>query len=142
MDQFGNDYNNGNNNYGSVPQGDAPQPTYENGIPNPYGNPYDPQPQPDNSESKALAIASMVVGIASVVVCCCISYVGLAAGIVAIVLGVISIKQQRAGKGMAIAGIVLGAVTIVVVIVCLILYYSGAVDSMNEWAEYLQQYES
>lgn len=67
------------------------------------------------SEQNPVAIASLAVGVFSLTIgLCC--YLGLGAGPIAMVLGVIALTQmknsptQSAGKGMAIAGIATGAV--------------------------------
>jgi len=59
--------------------------------------------------NKGFAIASMVCGIVSIVCCCC-SPLGICCSIAAIVTGIIAIKNDYEGRGMAIAGIVCGGV--------------------------------
>lgn len=66
------------------------------------------------------SIASMVCGIVSLV-CCCFWYLSIILAIVAIVLGIISIKKEYEGKGMAIAGLITGGIAIFALIVLLIL---------------------
>ena len=69
-----------------------------------------------------LGIASMIVGIVGLTLTCC-WFVAIAADIVAIVLGIVSLNKisnsngERSGKGFAIAGIVLGGLGVVGVIV-------------------------
>lgn len=65
--------------------------------------PYDMQDQP--KRSSGLAIASMVCGILSVVICCGM-WVSWILSIVAIVLGAVSLSKRQGGRGMAIAGII------------------------------------
>lgn len=60
--------------------------------------------QPKQSGS-GFAIASMVLGILSIVFACCYG-IGLVLAIIGLILGVLALKQQRPGKGMAIAGVV------------------------------------
>lgn len=55
------------------------------------------------------SIASLVCGILGILCCCC-SWLGIACAIAGIVLGIISINKNCEGKGMAIAGIVCGGV--------------------------------
>lgn len=73
---------------------------------------------------KGLAIASMVCGIVSLVLLC-FPYLGLPAGIAAVVTGVLARKkiQQGAaeGAGMALAGLITGIVGIVICLILLIL---------------------
>lgn len=66
------------------------------------------------------SIASMVCGLLSLV-CCCLWFFSIILSIAAIVLGIISLKKGYDGKGMAIAGIVTGGISIFAVIVILIL---------------------
>jgi hypothetical protein len=62
-----------------------------------------------------MAVASLVLGICSIVICC-VPVLGLAGGIVAIVLASRVFKQLKDGivisgsKGMATAGLVLGII--------------------------------
>lgn len=53
-------------------------------------------------ESKGMAIASMVLGILSLVIC----WVGWILGIVGLILASVSLGTHKGGKGMAIAGLV------------------------------------
>lgn len=71
-------------------------------------------PAAAKKESSGLAIASMVVGILTLVLFCwwAIGF-GFIMAVVAIVLGIISLKKKAGGKGMAIAGIVTGGVSVV-----------------------------
>ena len=83
------------------------QPGYGQLPYNPYGA-YQPQP------SNGMAIASFVTSLAGTFVLCGVS------GIVGIILGVIALRRsktmQDAGRGLAIAGIVIGAVQLVLVL--------------------------
>ena len=55
------------------------------------------------------SIASMVCGILGLLCCCC-GWFGLILSIAGIVLGIISLKKNCEGRGMAIAGIVCGGI--------------------------------
>lgn len=88
--------------------------------------------QPDNG-GKGLSIASLVLGIVSVIFSCCLWYIGLPCGIIGLVLGILSMKKKAPGKGMAIAGIILSAVALVlgiITIFCLIFAASVPWDSI------------
>jgi hypothetical protein len=63
-----------------------------------------------------MAIASMVCGIVSLCLSCCLWYVALPAAVVGLVLGIITIRNGGNGRGMAIAGIVTSAITAVLAI--------------------------
>ena len=61
------------------------------------------QPQGSNG----MAIASMVCGILSLVLCCGM-WISWILSAVAIILGAVSLAKKKGGSGMAIAGIVTG----------------------------------
>lgn len=112
----------------------------------PGGPTYTPtQPAaPKKSGGNGLAIASMVCGIVAFVICC-VDYIMLALGIVAIVLAVISRSQNGKFSGMAIAGLVLGIIAVVfslISIICDALYGSQITayfeDLMNQMQEEAQ----
>jgi peptidyl-prolyl cis-trans isomerase B (cyclophilin B) len=70
------------------------------------------QPTPASPrKGNGLSIASMVLGICGV-------------GLLAFILGLIALKQKREGRGMAIAGVVLGAITTFVPVL-VILFATG-----------------
>ena len=73
-------------------------------------------------ENKGLSIASLILGIVSLVLFC-FWYISLPCAIVAIILGIIG--RKKGGKGMGTAGIVLGAIALVIVVVILILAAVG-----------------
>lgn len=75
-------------------------------------------------KSSGLAIASMVCGILSIVLCC-IWYLSVVLAIVAVVLGIVSNVKGMGGRGMAIAGIVTGVVGVVLSIGLIILAAIG-----------------
>ncbi|WP_435738268.1 DUF4190 domain-containing protein [Cellulosimicrobium sp. PMB13] len=84
-----------------------PPPGYGPAYPGAYGQPYGPV-----TPTSGLAVASMVVSVASLVLC-----LGLT-GVVGLVLGIVALNQVmrdgKRGKGFAIAGIAVGAVGTVV----------------------------
>jgi len=74
-----------------------------------------------------LAIASLVCGVLSFVCC------SVFTGIPAIVLGLMAMNKEKndparyGGKGMAIGGTVLGALSIVILIIYVLMVLAGAV---------------
>lgn len=136
------DYNQNDMNGGYPQQGQPDQP-YSGAPQQPnFGA---PQPSyggaPQGGESKGMAIASMVCGIVSIVICCC-EYVSIPLGIIAVVLGVLSIKKGEGGRGMAIAGIVCGGVSLAFILVCEILVRSGVIETdPTQWEEFLEKYK-
>lgn len=87
-----------------------------------------PSPGYVQSREQGLAIASLVCGVLSFLCCSVLT------GIPAIVLGIMAMMKEKAdpmrygGKGMSIAGIVLGAISILIMIVYLILVFANAVS--------------
>ena len=113
--QYGQNYNNQNMNMG--------------------GGPAYPQNNMQPQESKGTSIASMVLGIFSLTFGCCITYVGIAAAIAGIITGIISIKNKKPGKGMAIAGIIMSSIALVFLVASIIFVltsdtYREMVDEM------------
>ena len=69
-------------------------------------------------EKKGFSVASLVLGILSLVLFC-FWYISLPCAIIAIILG--AIGRKKGGKGMGTAGIVLGIISIVLIIIILAL---------------------
>ena len=90
---------------------------------------------PGQQRTSGKAIAALVLGIVSL----CIPYVGLVTGIIAIVLGILGMKEVDRephavkGKGMAIAGLVLGAVALVLYLIVILFF--GALLMSFDWDE-------
>ena len=86
-----------------------------------------------------LAIASMVLGILSILLCCWsltwAMIFPITFAITSIVLGAIAITKDYAGRGMAIAGVACSIIYIALVIIFYILLFSGVAfvtDFMND----------
>lgn len=102
----------------------------------PQGSSWSPPPPPNagftanKSQQNPLAVASLALGIFSMTIgLCC--YLGFATGPVAIILGAIALSQLKnnpmqssSSKGMAIAGMVTGAVAPLLLLLLLILNIS------------------
>lgn len=89
----------------------------------PYGVPpiasYQPiAPEAAPRDNSGFSVAALVLGIIGVIPCCC--GVNIIPSVLALIFGIISRKSQKGS--MAIAGIVLGAIGIVVAIVIFIAY--------------------
>lgn len=100
---------------------------------NQYPTPMQPQ------GSNGFSIASMVLGIVSIIFACCFWPLSFVTGIVGLVLGILSVKQNRAGKGMAIAGIIMCAVAIVLAIV-VVIFVGVAALTNPDWIRYYTSY--
>lgn len=103
------------------PYGWNPNDPQQGGFPPPAPYPvaggYLPPPQPNRTNG--LAIGSLVCSIAGLVTCALSSIAG-------VILGVIALKQIKQtgeeGRGMAIAGVVVGAIVTALIVVGLIVY--------------------
>ena len=74
------------------------------------------------SKNRGFAIASMILGIISIV-CCCVYYIGLVAAVLAIVFAVISRVRMGYFDGFAIAGLITGIIGAVFGIAMLIVEF-------------------
>jgi len=63
-----------------------------------------------NEEKAGLSIASMVLGIVSIVLFCLI-WISIPCAVLAVIFGLVG--RKKGGKGMATAGLVLGIITLV-----------------------------
>ncbi|WP_309107895.1 DUF4190 domain-containing protein [Arthrobacter sp.] len=120
------------NQYGQTPS-PYPQPYGQQygQAPGPYGQPYGQPGYYGAPEPKGLSIASL---------CCGISiYIGfgfiILPQIAAVVLGHMALKKEPAGKGMAIAGLVMGYVGIALTVVFLIFFFAIFANLANEYSE-------
>ncbi|MCM1132356.1 MAG: DUF4190 domain-containing protein [Ruminococcus flavefaciens] len=98
MDDFNNNEN--VNLYSSPSTGDV-QPNFGG------------QPPQNQGGSKGLSIASMVCGIVSILGFCCCTPIGIICGLAGVILGILSKTKNMGGQGMALAGIITGAIGIV-----------------------------
>lgn len=104
---------NGQNNYSTY---DQPQ-QYNDAYYNQQYPIYNFQEKP-----KGFAIASMILGIFSTFFSCCFGFFTILSSIAGLVLGIVSIKRNEGGKGMAIAGIILSSVGIMFSIISIIIW--------------------
>jgi hypothetical protein len=117
------------NPYGSTPNTSAGSP-YDDRAAHGYTAPpsYQRANQPMSAntigarvpgESKVLASVSLVCGITSLV-CCCLTFL---TAIVGLVTGIIVLTKKKGGRGFAIAGVVLSAVSLVLYAIIFIAYF-------------------
>lgn len=76
----------------------------------------------NKEESKGMSIASLVLGIVSLVMLC-IWYISIPCSILAIIFGILG--RKKGGKGMGTAGLVLGIITVAFLIIIYILFVAG-----------------
>jgi hypothetical protein len=91
-------------------------------------------------KTKGWSVASMVLGIISVI-CCCGGWCGIILGIGAIILAIVSRKSLGYFDGMSVAGIVLGIFGFVLGITLIIGIAMLPDEFWDEfWAEYNKMY--
>lgn len=71
--------------------------------------------------SSSFAIVSLVLSILSLVLCCCMGFNFILA-VPAVIFGIVSLVKKRRGKGMAIAGIIISAISILLTSMILAVY--------------------
>lgn len=99
----------------------------------------------NTNDKKGFAIAALVLGILAIVLCC-IWYVSIICGILALIFGIIGRKSSK--KGMSIAGIVTGVIGIIITIVLyvgIVLLglgiYNSALDSIDTLDDYSSSFD-
>lgn len=122
---YNDPYRNGQNqtNWQQQPYGSGYQNSNNGYYNNNYyqqGNPYDPYQNQGPAPYNGLAIASLVIGIVSIVPCCLFPYLCIPLNIVGLILGIISRKKPY-GRGMGLAGIIVNIAFLVLSIVWLII---------------------
>lgn len=114
----------------------ASGPVYQSPEPQYYsaGQTIDVKPSNGNI---GFSIGSMVCGILAIL-CCCSTFLSIVLSIGAIVLGVIAIKNNYEGKGMAIAGLIMGGLGLLFGLAILVLGgLSGFfIDALDEIVNY------
>ena len=119
---------------GGYPQpGGYPPPSYPaaggySGYAGYSSDPYDPYGTGPPQGTNGLAIGALVSSLAGIVFCAC-----LIPSIVGIVLGVIAMGQTKrtgqSGHGLALAGVILGAVTLALGVLVIILDLAGVIST-------------
>lgn len=99
-------------------------------------------PENEIGKGKGFAIASLVLGILSIVCCCLpsspilmILYIALP--VLALVFGIISVKKGK--NGIAIAGIVTGSVGLFFALLVFVLGLAVGSDEITKWLESLEE---
>ena len=93
---------------------------------------------------KGLSIASFVCGLTSLIgflACCCCAqfYIPLILAVVAVILGIVALVKKQDKRGFAIAGIVLGAIVLLLVLIffiaAMIMGPEGIIELMRPMLE-------
>ncbi len=104
----------------------------QSGSPNPYRQPYLQPP----GQSNGMATAALVLGIFSLL-SCCIPFIQFPLAVITIVLVILS-KKGRPLTGFAVAGLVMGIISILISIG--MTFYWGVVISMMKDPEFMDMY--
>lgn len=126
-------------NMGAQPYGDPYgqgmyQQPYQQGYQQPYQQPYQNNIYRQPGEGGGVdgkAVASLICGIVGILLCCCYGLPGVILGVVAIVLAVLSKKDNMdTFPGLAIGGLICGVIAIVAGVTFIgIMIYSVVVGS-------------
>lgn len=107
-------------------------------------DPYSTPNTPLTNNNNGMGIASLILGICSIAICCCYG-VGAIPAIIGLILGILQNKKNA--NGIATAGIVLGIIGILLNVVWLIymiifLSEDGLQDFVNEFSSNYEYYEN
>lgn len=83
------------------------------------------------NDKKGFSIAALVLGIIAIVLCC-IWYVSIPCGIIALILGIIGLKSSK--RGMSIAGIITGVIGMILSIVLVIIVVANIFSIVNDFS--------
>lgn len=98
-------------------------------------------------EKKGMGIASLVLGIISVITGCCCFFIGLGLilGVLAVIFGIIFLKANKGklvSKGFGISGIILGVIgillTVIIWVYTLVSFRASGI-SFDEFIEQIEQ---
>ena len=108
-----------------------------------YNDTYSTPNTPLTNDNNGMGIASLILGICSIAICCCYG-VGVVPAIIGLILGILQNKKNA--NGIATAGIVLGIIGILLNVVWLIymiifLSEDGLQDFVNEFSSNYEYYE-
>ena len=74
-----------------------------------------------NGGGAGLSIASMILGIVSILFSCCFYYIAFPCGLLGLIFAAVALKKANAGKGMAVAGLVLCIISLALAVVTIIM---------------------
>ena len=97
---------------------------------------YTPNTQPTKPPQKAFAVAGLVIGIVSIICCCCNEYITIFLSAIAIAFFFVDKKVNGTVNGMAIAGLVGGIFSLTLSVFALI------ISSTSFYKDLLATYES
>lgn len=108
---------------------------------NPYGM-NGQEPSKSTFSPSGFSIASLVLGILSIV-CCCVWYISGIFGILGLVFSIIVLVKKKSGKGMAIAGLICSAIGIIMAVILLVMVVVvGTSMTADDYSRIINQIES
>lgn len=108
---------------------------------NPYGM-NGQKPSKSTFSPSGFSIASLVLGILSIV-CCCAWYISGIFGILGLVFSIIVLVKKKPGKGMAIAGLICSAIGIIMAVILLIMVFVvGTSMTADDYSKIIDQINS
>lgn len=78
-----------------------------------------------------IGIASMVLGIVSLVLGCCFPYISIPCAVIGVILAAVSLGGHKDGRGMAIAGLVCSIISLIPAVIVIIGGASTMLSSMG-----------
>ncbi len=102
-----------------------------------YGGGQYPQYEEQPSGNRGMAIASLVVGILSILCCCC-AYLSVILGIVGIVLAVLSRPKDGKFEGVAMGGLICSIVGLVLGVILIIV--NVATQNSADYTQMMDMY--
>ncbi|NCT91027.1 DUF4190 domain-containing protein [Cellulomonas sp. APG4] len=112
-----------------------------------YAQPYGGYGQPAPSKTNGLGIAALIVGILSLLICYIpfVGFVSVLGGIIAVVLGILGMRKakdgQTGGRGMSLAGLITGAIALLVAVVINVFVIIGLNSLDSSLDDSLQELE-
>lgn len=82
-------------------------------------------------DKKGFAIAALVLGIIAIILCC-LWYVAIPCGILALIFGILGRKSSK--RGMSIAGIITGVIGMILSIVLVIVVVANIFSIVNDFS--------
>ena len=94
----------------------------------------------EENGSKGLSVAALIFGILGIL-CCCI---GFPFAIIGLILAIIALAKHKAGKGLAIAGLITSLITLIIsayMAISVLPYTDEIVDYTQNIETYVEQYQ-
>lgn len=113
-------------------------PTYTESVGDAYSYEapaFETAPAQEPKKLIGLSIASMILGILSIV-CCSVWYIAGLFALAGLVLGIISMVKKCSGKGMAIAGIICSVIGLIIAIAMIFIVVLGIIGSTSSNSYY------